>query len=403
MRKIYADNAATTQMSETSKKVFIESMENDFGNASSLHSFGRQAASVLQKSRETMAEYINAEAKEIYFTSGGSESANQAIMTGVKYGAARNKKHIISTKFEHHAILHTLEKLKKDGFEITLLDVYKNGLIKPEDLTDAVREDTALVTIIYANNEIGTVQPISQIGEVCKEKKVLFHTDAVQAGGKVPIDVKEQNIDMLSLSAHKFNGPKGAGILYCTKKILPESLIRGGNHERGRRAGTENIPAIASMAAAFEESCKKMQEHNAYILKLRDKLIAGLSKIPNSIVNGDLNHRISGNVNMCFEGVEGEALLLMLDMKGIAASSGSACTSGSLDPSHVLLALGLPHEIAHGSLRFSLSHDNTEEEIDYIIETVPAIINTLRNMSPVWEKIVKGEEKSKIAEIADYK
>ena len=398
MKKIYADNAATTKMSEIAKKVFIETMENNFGNASSLHSFGRQAAEALQKSRETIAEYINAETKEIYFTSGGSESANQALITGAKYGATRNKKHIISSKFEHHAVLHALDKLKKEGFEITLLDVYRNGIIKREDLAGAIREDTALVTIIYANNEIGTIQPICEIGEICKEKKVIFHTDAVQAGGKINIDVKMQNIDMLSLSAHKFNGPKGTGVLYCTKKIQPEILIRGGGHERGRRAGTENIPAIASMAAAFEENCLNLNEHNNYIIKLRDKLIAGLSKIPNSIVNGDLDNRITGNVNMCFEGVEGESLLLMLDMKGIAASSGSACTSGALDPSHVLLALGLPHELAHGSLRFSLSHENTEEEIDYIIETVPGVINNLRNMSPVWEKIEKGEVNSRIAE-----
>jgi len=319
-------------------------------------------------------------------------------MTGAKYGAARNKRHIISTKIEHHGISHPLEKLKREGFELTLLDVYRDGIIRPEDLSGAIREDTAFVTVIWANNEIGTVQPICEIGEICRDKKILFHTDAIQAGGKIPIDVKTQNIDMLSLAAHKFHGPKGAGVLYCTKKIMPESLIGGGSHERGRRAGTENIPAIASMAAAFEESCAKMDGHNAYILKLRDRLIAGLSQIPNSIVNGSLERRLAGNVSMCFEGIEGEALLLMLDMKGIAASSGSACTSGSLDPSHVLLALGLPHEIAHGSLRLSLSHENTEEEVDYIIDTVPGVIKQLRNMSPVWEKIEKGEEKSRIAE-----
>lgn len=400
MKKIYTDNAATTPMSETAKKVMTDVMENNFGNASSLHSFGRQAAGVLQKSRETMAKYINADdSKEIYFTSCGSESDNQAIMTGIKHGAKKNKKHIVSSKIEHHAILNMLEKLAKNNqnvYDVTFLDVGKNGIINPKDVADAIREDTALVTIMYANNEIGTVQPVKEIGQICKDKKVLFHTDAVQAGGHIDIDVKACNIDMLSLAAHKFNGPKGAGVLYCSKNIIPESLITGGSHERNRRAGTENIPGIASMAAAFEENCLKMREHGEYTIKLRDKLISGLSKIPNSVVNGDLINRLPGNVNMCFEGIEGESLLLMLDMKGIAASSGSACTSGSLDPSHVLLALGLPHEIAHGSLRLSLSHYNTEDEIDYIIETVPGIITTLRNMSPVWEKIVKGEEKSKL-------
>ena len=397
-QRIYADNAATTKMSETARKVFAENMENNFGNASSLHSFGRNASVTLQKSRETIAEYINAEPQEVYFTSGGSESDNQAIITGAKYGAAKSKKHIVSSAIEHHSVLHPLDKLKKEGFEVTLLEVGRNGIVKPEDLARAIRDDTAFVTILYANNEIGTIQPIHEIGEICKERQVLFHTDAVQAGGKINIDVKERNIDLLSLAAHKFNGPKGTGILYCTKKIQPESIIGGGRQERSRRAGTENIPAIAAMAAAFEENCLKMREHNAYVLKLRNKLIAELSKIPGSIVNGDMENRIAGNVNMCFEGVEGESLLLMLDMKGIAASSGSACTSGSLNPSHVLLALGLPHEIAHGSLRLSLSHDNTEAEIDYIIETVPGVIKYLRDMSPVWEKIEKGEEKSRIAE-----
>ena len=397
MKKIYADNAATTPMSETAKKVMVDIMENNFGNASSIHEFGRQAASVLQKSREIMAEYINAaESREIYFTSCGSESDNQAVMTAVKHGAKKNKKHIISSKIEHHAILTMLEKLAKDGFEVTFLEVGKTGLVNPKDVADAIRADTALVTIMYANNEIGTIQPVKEIGRVCKDKKVLFHTDAVQAGGHINIDVKECGIDMLSLSAHKFNGPKGVGILYCNKNIIPESLIFGGSHERNRRAGTENIPGIASMAAAFEENCINLREHAEYTSKLRDKLIAGLSKIPNSVVNGDLINRLPNNVNMCFEGVEGESLLLMLDMKGIAVSSGSACTSGSLDPSHVLLALGLPHEVAHGSLRLSLSHYNTEEEVDYIIETVPSVVNQLRNMSPVWEKIVKGEEKSKL-------
>jgi len=390
------DNAATTQMSEAAKKTMIDTMENCYGNASSLHSFGNHAAIILQQSREIMAKYLNAEPREIYFTSCGSESDNQAILTGIKLGAKKNKKHIISTKIEHHAILHMLERLKKEGYEVTFLDVGKNGIVKPNDVASAIKENTALVTIMYANNEIGTIQPIKEIGQICKDKKILFHTDAVQAGGHIDIDVAENNIDMLSLSAHKFNGPKGVGILYCKKNIIPERLIEGGGHERGRRAGTENIPGIASMAAAFEDSCLNIQKHGEYTSKLRDKLIAGLSKIPNCIVNGDLTNRLPGNVNMCFEGVEGESLLLMLDMRGIAASSGSACTSGSLDPSHVLLALGLPHEIAHGSLRLSLSHYNTEEEIDYIIKTVPEIVGYLRNMSPVWEKIQKGEMKSRL-------
>ncbi|MCL2772955.1 MAG: IscS subfamily cysteine desulfurase [Oscillospiraceae bacterium] len=398
-RIIYADNAATTPMSETAIKVMVDKMENCYGNASSLHTVGQEAAVVLQKSRETMAKYINAEPREIYFTSCGSESDNQAILTGIKVGARKNKKHIISSKFEHHGILTVLERLVKQGYEVTFLDVYRNGMVKAEDVANAIREDTALVTIMYANNEIGTIQPIKEIGQICKDKKVVFHTDAVQAGGHLPIDVAAENIDMLSFSAHKFNGPKGVGILYCKRNINPERLIEGGGHERGRRAGTENIPGIAGMAAAFEESCLHMQERAEYTSKLRDKLIAGLSKVPNSIVNGDLTNRLPGNVNMCFEGVEGESLLLMLDMKGIEASSGSACTSGSLDPSHVLLALGLPHEVAHGSLRLSISHYNTEEDIDYIIETVPQVVSYLRKMSPVWEKIEKGEEKSKLEQL----
>ena len=396
MNKIYVDNAATTKMSEAAKKSMIDIMENCYGNASSLHSFGQQAAAVLQKSREIMAKYINAEPREIYFTSGGSESDNQAIVTGIKYGVKKNKKHIISTKIEHHAVLEVLERLKKEGWEITFLDVGKNGIVNPENVANAVKENTSLVTVMYANNEIGTIQPIKEIGQICKDKQIMFHTDAVQAGGHVTIDVADENIDMLSLAAHKFNGPKGVGILYCKKNIVPESLIVGGSHERKRRAGTENIPGIASMAAAFEENCLKISEHAAYISKLRDKLAAELSKIPRSFINGSMTNRLPGNLNMCFEGIEGESLLLMLDMKGIAASSGSACTSGSLDPSHVLLALGLPHEVAHGSLRLSLSQYNTEEEIDYIIKTVPEVVSRLREMSPVWEKIQKEEAKSKL-------
>lgn len=389
MIKIYADNAATTPMSQMAKSAVIDAMENCFGNASSLHGFGRQAAASLQKSRETMAKYLNADPKEIYFTSGGSESDNQAIKTGLRLGAKKGKKHIITTKIEHHAVLHMLERLQKEGYEVTFLNVGKNGIVKPEDVEGAVKEDTALVTVMYANNEIGTIQPIKEIGQICRDKKIPFHTDAVQAGGHIDIDTGENNIDMLSLSAHKFNGPKGVGILYCKKNILPERLIEGGGHERGRRAGTENVPGAAGMAAAFEESCQKMEERGKYTSKLRDKLICALSEIPRSIVNGDLKNRLPGNVNMCFEGVEGESLLLMLDMKGIAASSGSACTSGSLDPSHVLLALGLPHEVAHGSLRLTVSHCNTAEEMEYIIKTVPEVVAYLRNMSPLWERIQK--------------
>ena len=390
--RIYADNAATSQMSEAAKKAMTQTMEDCFGNASSLHKEGRQAAAVLSKSRKIMAEYLNAEPREIYFTSGGSESVNQAVMTGVKFALAKNKKHIISTKIEHHAVLHTLGKLEKQGFEITLLGVGGNGIVNPAELGNAVREDTAFVTVMYANNEIGTIQPLEEIGQICKERQIMLHTDAVQAGGHINIDVLKENIDMLSLSAHKFNGPKGAGVLYCRKNITPERLIWGGAHEGGRRAGTENIPGIASMAAAFEENCLNIEKNAGYILKLRDRLISGLSKIPGAVVNGDLKNRLPGNVNMCFEGVEGEALLLMLDMRGIAASSGSACTSGSLDPSHVLLAIGRSHEVAHGSLRLSLSHYNTDEEIDYITETVPKLVETLRNMSPVWEKIQKNKK-----------
>ena len=396
MKKIYADNAATTKMSEAAKNAVIDAMENAWGNASSLHGFGREAAVSLQKSRETMAKYLNAEPKEIYFTSGGSESDNQAIKTALKLGARKNKKHIITSKIEHHAISHMLERLQKEGYEVTFLDVGKSGIVKVEDVGAAIREDTALVTIMYANNEIGTIQPIKEIGRLCAEKKIPFHTDAVQAGGHIRIDVAEDNIDMLSLAGHKFNGPKGVGVLYCKKNIIPERLIEGGGHERGRRAGTENVAGIAGMAAAFEENCLALGERAEYTARLRDTLIAGLSKIPNSAVNGDLQSRLPGNVNMCFEGVEGESLLLMLDMRGIAASSGSACTSGSLDPSHVLLALGLPHEVAHGSLRLSLSHDNTEEEVAQIIKTVPEVVAYLRDMSPVWEKIQKGEQESKL-------
>jgi cysteine desulfurase len=390
--RVYADNAATTAMSKTSKEAMLPYMDEIYGNPSSLHSFGQAAAEALQESREIVAGYLNADPKDIYFTSGGSEADNQAIISAAKIGEKSGKKHIISTAFEHHAVLHTLEKLAKQGFEITLLDVHKNGIITVKEVENALRPDTALVTIMYANNEIGTIQPIPEIGRLCREKGVLFHTDAVQTAGHLHIDVIRQNIDMLSLSAHKFHGPKGSGVLYCRKGIPLVNIIEGGAQERGKRAGTENIPGIVGMAAAFREACDKMDEHAACVSKLRDHLIAGLSAIPHSVLNGDASQRLPGNVNMCFEGIEGESLLLMLDAKGIAASSGSACTSGSLDPSHVLLAIGLPHEVAHGSLRLSLCEYNTQEEVDYMIKVVPEVVEYLRNMSPVWEALQKGEQ-----------
>lgn len=389
--KVYADNAATTAMSDNAKNAMLHCMDEIYGNPSSLHVYGRAAAGILHKSRETIAQYLNADAKEIYFTSGGSEANNQAIISAASVGAKKGKKHIISTKFEHHAVLHTLENLKKQGFEITLLNVYSNGIVKTDDIRSAIREDTVLVTIMCANNEIGTIQPISEIGRICRDKEVLFHTDAVQAAGHLKIDVKEQGVDMLSISAHKFHGPKGIGVLYCRRGIPLESLIVGGSQERGKRAGTENIPAIAGLAEGFKESCLKIDDNAKYVCGLRDKLIYELSKIPHSTVNGDITKRLPGNVNMCFEGIEGETLIIVLDSKGIAASSGSACASGSLDPSHVLLALGLSHEAALGSLRLSLSEYNTREEIDYMIHTVPKVVSYLREMSPTWEKIQMGE------------
>ena len=365
--------------------------EKYYGNPSSLHTIGQEAAEKLLEARESVAKNLGAQAREIYFTSGGSEADNQAINTAAILGARKGKKHIISTAFEHHAVLHTLKKLEKQGYEITLLDVHKNGIVTAEEVKNAIREDTCLVTIMFANNEIGTVQPIAEIGAVCKEKGVLFHTDAVQAAGHLKIDVKEMNIDMLSISAHKFHGPKGVGALYCRKGILLQNLIEGGAQERGKRAGTENLPAIVGMAKALDDACKNIDKNAKYVSALRDKLIAGLSTIEHSVVNGDTVNRLPGNVNMCFEGIEGESLLLLLDMKGIEASSGSACTSGSLDPSHVLLAIGLPHEVAHGSLRLSICEENTEEEIDYIIKCVPEVVEYLRGMSPVWDELTKGE------------
>ena len=390
---VYADNAATTKICRAARDEMIKCMDECYGNPSSLHSAGQLAQEKLVAAREKVAKYLGAEPREIYFTSGGSESDNQAILTAATLGAKKGKKHIISTKIEHHAVLHTLDKLKKQGFDVELLDVDKYGLVTPAEVAEAIRDDTALVTVMFANNEIGTVEPIAEIGAVCRERGVLFHTDAVQAAGHLPIDVSSMNIDMLSLSAHKFHGPKGVGALYCRKGIFLQPLIEGGAQERGKRAGTENLPAIVGMAAALEFSCENMKENAEKVTKMRDRLIEGLSTVPHSVLNGDRSRRLPGNVNMCFEGIEGESLLLLLDMKGIMASSGSACTSGSLDPSHVLLAIGLPHEVAHGSLRLSICEENTPEEIEYIIEKVPEVVEYLRNMSPVWDELEKGERK----------
>lgn len=387
---VYADNAATTKMSKTALDVMLPMLAETYGNPSSLHTSGQTAKEKLELARETMARCLNAEPREILFTSGGSEADNQAILSAAKIGERKGKKHIISTKIEHHAVLHMLQSLAKQGFEVTLLDVGRNGIVSPSDVEAAIRPDTALVTIMFANNEIGTIQPIAEIGKICREKGVLFHTDAVQAAGHLHIDVAEMNIDMLSLSGHKFHGPKGVGTLYVRKGLPLTNVIEGGAQERGKRAGTENVPAIVSMAAAFKEACENIDKNAQYVISLRDRLINGLSKIPHSVLNGDAVYRLPNNVNMCFEGVEGEALLLMLDDKGIEASSGSACTSGSLDPSHVLLAIGLPHEVAHGSLRLTLSEYSTQEEIEYIIEKVPEVIEYLRNMSPVWEELENG-------------
>ena len=391
-RVIYLDNAATTKMSKSAINAMLPYMDSIYGNPSSLHSVGQKANEALVNARERIAKLLGCEAREITFTSGGSEADNQAIVSAARFGKSKGKKHIISTVFEHHAVLHTLSKLEKEGFDVTLLDVHENGLVTPEQVAETIREDTCLVTIMYANNEIGTVQPIKEIGAVCREKGVIFHTDAVQVAGHLHIDVKEQNIDMLSLSAHKFHGPKGIGALYARKGIRLTSLIEGGAQERGKRAGTENIPAIMGMAAALEESCSRIDENAEKLTVLRDKLIAGLSEIPHSILNGDAKKRLPGNVNFCFEGIEGESLLLLLDDKGICASSGSACTSGSLDPSHVLLAIGRVHDIAHGSLRLSLSDENTEEEIEYTISAVKEVVEYLRSISPIWRDLVNGKK-----------
>ena len=390
--QVYADNAATTAMSRTAIDAMLPYLDNIYGNPSSLHSVGQRAKEALDAARETVAQCLGCEPREIIFTSGGSEADNQAILSAARFGARKGKKHILSTAFEHHAVLHTLKKLEKEGFEVELLPVGTTGTITPEQVAAAIRPDTALVTIMYANNEIGSILPIPEIGEVCKEKGVLFHTDAVQAAGHLHIDVRAQNIDMLSLSGHKFHGPKGSGVLYARKGIPLVNIIEGGAQERGKRAGTENLPAIVGMAAALQEACDHIDENAAKVSALRDKLIAGLSKIPHSALNGDPVHRLPGNVNFCFEGIEGESLLLLLDAKGICASSGSACTSGSLDPSHVLLAIGRPHEVAHGSLRLSLCEWNTEEEVDIILREVPRVVEYLRNMSPMWKDLVSGKK-----------
>ena len=388
---VYADNAATTSVSKTALDAMLPYLTENYGNPSSLYAFAQKATEALAQARATVAACLNAEPREIYFTSGGSEADNQAIISAAKAGARKGKKHLISTKFEHHAVLHTLKKLEKEGYEVTLLDVHEDGVVRLEDVAAAIREDTALVTIMFANNEIGTVQPIKEIGALCREKGIPFHTDAVQAAGHMPIDVKEMNIDMLSISGHKFHAPKGVGVLYAKKNIPLFNLIEGGAQERGRRGGTENVAGIVALAAALKESVDNMEANTAKIIPMRDKLFAELSKIPHSKINGSLEHHVPGTVNMCFEGIEGESLLLMLDMNGICASSGSACTSGSLDPSHVLLSLGLPHEVAHGSLRLSIGEYNTMEEIDHIIEVVPRVVQYLRNMSPVWDELEKGQ------------
>ncbi len=390
-KTIYVDNAATTAMSDVAVEAMKPYLQGVYGNPSSLHSVGQRAKEELEKAREAVAACLGATAREIYFTSGGSEADNQAIRSAAYNGAAKGKKHIISTNFEHHAVLHTLKKLEGEGFEVTYLPVDGNGLITPAQVEEAIRPDTALVTIMYANNEVGTILPIKEIGAVCRANKVTFHTDAVQAVGHIPVDVEADNIDMLSLSAHKFHGPKGVGVLYCRRNIPLRTFIEGGAQERGKRAGTENLAGICSMAAALKEAIAHLYENMAKEELMRDILIDGLSKIPHSKLNGDRVKRLPGNVNMCFEGIEGESLLLLLDAKGICASSGSACTSGSLDPSHVLLALGLPHEVAHGSLRLSLCPDNTEEEMRYIVEEVPKVVEYLRSISPVWEELEKGE------------
>ena len=391
--RIYADNAATTKMSRTAIEAMLPYLENVYGNPSSLHTVGQEAKEALEDARARVAALLGATPREIYFTSGGSEADNQAIRSAAILGKRKGRTHIISTAFEHHAVLHTLKKLEKEGFTVTYLDVHENGLVTPEQVASAITPETCLVTIMYANNEIGTIQPIRAIGEVCRKAGVLFHTDAVQAVGHIPVNVVEDNIDMLSLSAHKFHGPKGVGLLYAKRGVILSNLIEGGAQERNKRAGTENIPAIMGMAAALEEAVRSLPETMPRVSALRDRLIAGLNEIPHGALNGDAKTRLPGNVNFCFEGIEGESLLLLLDDKGICASSGSACTSGSLDPSHVLLAIGRPHEVAHGSLRLTLDASATEAEVDAIIAAVRDVVQYLRNMSPVWRELMNGERK----------
>ena len=387
---VYADNAATTCVSRAALDAMFPYLLEDYGNPSSLYAFGQKAQEALQEARETVAKCIGATPREIYFTSGGSEADNQAIVSAARVGARHGKKHLISTKFEHHAVLHTLKKLEKEGFEVTLLDVHEDGVVRLEDVEAAIRPDTCLVTVMFANNEIGTIQPIREIGALCREKGIPFHTDAVQAAGHMPIDVVDMNIDMLSMSGHKFHAPKGVGVLYARKNMPLVNIIEGGAQERGKRAGTENVAGIVALAAALKESCEHMEENTAKIIPMRDKLFAELSKIPHSKINGSLEHHVPGTVNMCFEGIEGESLLLLLDRDGICASSGSACTSGSLDPRHVLLSIGLPHEVAHGSLRLSIGEYNSMDQIDHIIEVVPRVVAYLRSISPVWDELEKG-------------
>ena len=391
---VYADNAATTAVSKTALDAMLPYLTEHYGNPSSLYAFAQDAKTGLEGARKTIADILGADdPSEIYFTSGGSEADNQAIRSAAYFGSRKGKKHLISTKFEHHAVLHTLDKLRKEGFEVTLLDVHEDGVVRLEDVAAAIRPDTALVTVMFANNEIGTIQPIREIGALCRERGIPFHTDAVQAIGHIPVNVKEMNVDMLSLSGHKFHAPKGVGVLYAKKGLPLVNIIEGGAQERGKRAGTENVPGIVAMAAALRESVDNMAANAAKIIPMRDKLFAELSKIPHSKINGSLEHHVPGTVNMCFEGIEGESLLLKLDEEGICASSGSACTSGSLDPSHVLLAIGLPHEVAHGSLRLSIGEYNDMAQIDHIIEVVPRVVDYLRNISPVWDELENGQRK----------
>ncbi len=391
MGTIYADNAATTKMSDTALLAMLPFLKDNYGNPSSLYTLGQEAAKALFLARTDIAGCLGCDLKEIYFTSGGSESDNQAILSAAYSGMKNGKRHIVSDKIEHHAVLHTLKKLEKQGFEITLLDVNKDGLVNPEDVKNAVREDTALVSVMSANNEIGTIEPVKEIADICREKKVLFHTDAVQAVGHIPVNIGEWGCDLLSLSAHKFHGARGAGVLFARKGVFVHTLIEGGAQERGKRAGTENTAAIVSMAAALKEQCANMKENTAKISQMRDRLIEGLLEIPHCALNGSKDKRLPGNVNVCIEGIEGESLILLLDRKNICASSGSACTSGSLDPSHVLLAIGRPHEVAHGSLRLTLSESNTPEEVEQIIKAVKEISAYLRNMSPVWQDLQEGK------------